>query len=75
MYGYATNRVKVPNFSGRRYWNFVKTQGCTVSGNAPGDSLSAIGKILDSGITFWHGDYVGNYRVGFNGDVITNPIS
>ena len=75
MYGYATNRVKVPNFSGRKYWNFVKTQGCTVSGNAPGDSLSAIGKILDSGITFWHGDYVGNYRVGFNGDVITNPIS
>lgn len=75
MYGYATNRVKVPNFSGRRYWNFVKTQGCTVSGNAPCDSLSAIGKILDSGITFWHGDYVGNYRVGFNGDVITNPIS
>jgi hypothetical protein len=75
MYGYATNRVKVPNFSGRRYWNFVKTQGCTVSGNAPGDSLSAIGKILDSGITFWHGDYVGNYRIGFNGDVITNPIS
>ena len=75
MYGYATNRVKVPNFSGRRYWNFVKTQGCTVSGHAPGDSLSAIGKILDSGITFWHCDYVGNYRVGFNGDVITNPIS
>lgn len=75
MYGYATNRVKVPNFSGRRYWNFVKTQGCTVSGNAPCDSLSAIGKILDSGITFWHGDYVGNYRIGFNGDVITNPIS
>lgn len=74
MYGYATNRVKVPNFSGRRYWNFVKTQGCTVSGIAPCDSLSAIGKILDSGITFWHGDYVGNYRVGFNGDVITNPI-
>lgn len=75
MYGYATNRVKVPNFSGRRYWNFVKTQGCTVSGNAPCDSLSAIGKILDSGITFWHGDYVGNYRIGFNGDVITNPIN
>ena len=74
MFGYATNRVKVPNFTGRRYWNFVKTQGSTVVGEIPGDSLSAIAKILDSGITFWHGDYVGNYRVGFNGDVITDPI-
>lgn len=74
LYGYATNRVKKPNLTGRKYWNFIKTNGATVVGNMPASSATAIGQILDSGITFWHGDYAGNYNIGNNGDVITNPI-
>ena len=77
MYGYATNRVKVPNFTGRTYWNFVKTNGASIRGNMPATAMSAICDILDGGINFWHGDYIGNYSVGKgnNDPVIKNPIS
>lgn len=53
MYGYSTNRVKVPNISSRPYWNYVKTIGCNLSGNAPAMELSQIKSIFDKGITFW----------------------
>ena len=76
MYGYATNRVKVPNFTGRQYWNFVKTNGATIKGNMPASAMAAICDILDGGINFWHGDYIGNYTIGkgANDKVIKNPI-
>ena len=77
-FGYATNRFKTPNFTGRQYWNFVQTKLASISGDMPATSMNAICEILDGGITFWHGDYIGNYKVGYNSatdkQVITNPI-
>jgi len=77
MYGYNIGRVKAPNLHSRTYWNFVKTNGASISGDMPASSMANIARILDGGITFWHGDYVGNYRIGYNGasnkQVITNP--
>lgn len=32
MYGYATNRVKVPNTHSRPHWNYVKTTNCNIHG-------------------------------------------
>jgi hypothetical protein len=61
MYGYATNRVKVPNINGRPSWNYVKTQNCKIVGNVPFNDIVKIRKMFDNGITFWHGDYVGDY--------------
>ena len=64
MYGYATNRVKVPNRTVRPHWNYVKTNGCVVIGNAPADDIRAICKMYDSGITFWkNASEVGNYSL------------
>lgn len=72
MFGYRTNRLKVPNRSGRRYWNYVKTCGCTLTGSAPADAAAALVQIYDKGITFWQcGDLsagnpfarVGNYSL------------
>ena len=65
MYGYATEKVKVPNTSGRRSWNYVKTKGARIGGNIPGSVADKICAILDRGITFWHpsatiGDYTQN---------------
>ena len=62
MFGYATMRVKVPNRTIRPHWNYVKTNGCDVVGNAPADDIRAVCKIYDNGITFWKnptevGDY------------------
>ena len=53
-YGYKVNRVKVPNVTGRRNWNFVKTIGCYIEADIPQDDLQEIKSMFDKGITFWH---------------------
>lgn len=53
MYGYKTNRLKVPNRSGRKSWNYVKTCGCNLTGSAPADVTAELVSIYDRGITFW----------------------
>lgn len=53
MFGYKTNRLKVPNRNGRKAWNYVKTCGCTLTGSAPADVTAALVQIYDRGITFW----------------------
>lgn len=60
-FGYATNRLKVPNIKGRPSWNYVKTKSCTVVGSVPFNDIDKIKASLNAGITFWHGDYVGDY--------------
>ena len=60
-YGYPINDNKVPNITGRPSWNFVKTQGAVVVGSVPFDDIVKIKSTLNNGITFWHGDYVGDY--------------
>ena len=74
-YGYATNRIKVPNLTGRRYWNFVMTENCTVKGDMPASSKEAIGRIFDGGITLWHNiNQIGNYRQNVTEGTVNNPI-
>lgn len=64
MYGYATHRVKVPNRKVRPHWNYTKTQGCVLQGNAPADDVRKICSIYDNGITFWkNASEVGNYSL------------
>lgn len=61
-YGYTCNKVKVPNISARPIWNFTKTQGCCVVGNAPAMALKNIAGIFDHGVRFWNDpDDIGNY--------------
>lgn len=54
MFGYATNRVKLPNITGRRNWNYVKTIGCYIAGNIPQGDMQEIKTMFDRGVTFWH---------------------
>ena len=64
VYGYATNKVKKPNISSRPHWNYVKTNGCVLKGNAPADDVRKICSIYDSGITFWKNpSEVGDYSL------------
>lgn len=74
-YGYNVHKVKQPNLTGRRYWNFVQTQDAVIAGDMPSSSKEAIGRIFDGGITFWHdGDQVGNYAQSVSEGSINNPI-
>ena len=54
MFGYKVNSVKIPNITGRNYWNFIKTIDCNVDGDIPQEDLETIRKACNSGITFWH---------------------
>ena len=63
MYGYQVDSVKIPNETGRAYWNYVKCSNSCHRGNVPSDHMAAINAIYDAGITFWHTDDIGNYSL------------
>lgn len=54
QFGYKCNRVKRPNITGRRNWNYVKTVGCYIEADIPQEDLQEIKNMFDNGITIWH---------------------
>lgn len=62
-FGYLTNRLKVPNITGRPAYNYVQCTGLDIRGNIPLNDINVIKNCFERGITFWHGDFVGNYSV------------
>lgn len=66
-FGYATNRVKVPNMTGRSTFNYVQTLDCTITGNIPFNDINNIKNAFNRGVTFWHGSVgannISNYSV------------
>lgn len=62
MFGYATHQVKMPEFTGRPNWNYIKTLNCVVTGSIPLEAKLEIENAFNHGVTFWHnyntfGDY------------------
>lgn len=69
-YGYKINRIKLPNMTSRRYFNYIQigTQeeiGFSNSlGSVPSSSMSVINNIYRRGVTIWHDhDTIGNYSL------------
>lgn len=63
LFGYKVNQVKTPNFHTRKYWNFVQTKDCNITGNFNNNDLQELKAVFDNGITFWHTDDIGNYSL------------
>lgn len=64
VYGYPVHRVKLPNISTRRHWNYVKTVDVNIVGSVPADDMAKIKACYNNGITFWrHGSEVGTYSL------------
>jgi hypothetical protein len=61
MFGYKVNRLKIPNLKTREHFNYVETIGANIKGNIPHEYLEKIKNVFNSGVTIWHGDYVGDY--------------
>lgn len=63
-FGYQVNRVKTPARHTRPSFNYIKTNGCTITGSVPADDMQMINTIHDKGVTYWsnHGA-VGDYSV------------
>ena len=73
MFGYQTNRVKVPNLSSRPYFNYVQTIDVNIKGGVPNDDLTRLKDIFNKGVTLWKSNCdVGDYWVdnSVNGTVI-----
>ena len=54
MYGYKINTTKVPNITGRRNWNYIKTVDCNIEGYIPQEDLNEIKGMFNNGVTIWH---------------------
>lgn len=54
MFGYKVNRLAVPNFKKRVYWDYIKTMNVNIEGNVPETDLNAIRNLFNNGCTFWH---------------------
>lgn len=74
--GYKINRLKVPNETGRTYWNYVQisnessigTTKSTIS--VPTNSMDTINNAYRAGLTIWHNhDNIGNYTL--NNTIVT----
>lgn len=65
-FGYVTNLVKVPNITGRRYWNYVQIGGSEIigTGNVPEIYMDSINRACRNGTTIWHNHAnIGNYNL------------
>ena len=65
-YGYKTLRNKVPNITGRTYWNYVEIgQNESIGhGSIPADALNVINNAFHQGVTIWHThSNIGNYEL------------
>lgn len=65
-FGYKVNAIKVPNITGRTYWNFVKIgQGEEVgNGSVPTKYMNDINNAFRRGVTVWHNHAnIGNFNL------------
>lgn len=69
-YGYAIGDLMgMDIIKSRKYWNYIKTIGCTISGNLPLDMTKKLRAIFDKGVTIWHTNEIGNYDLNNNSEV------
>lgn len=54
QYGYNVSLCKVPQWSSRPHYNFVKTNGVNIYGRLPKSEAAELAKLFDDGLTVWH---------------------
>lgn len=66
-YGYTINDIMHLNIiKSRKYWNYIQTVGCNITGAFPLDYQSKLRAIFDKGVTIWHTDDMYNYDLNNN---------
>ena len=63
MFGYKTNKLKIPNLNNRPNWNYVKTLGVIIKSKTSTsqvdhtvlqEDMQELKSLFDNGITLWH---------------------
>lgn len=62
-YGYAYNKIEIPNLHTRKSWDYIRTIDCNIYANINNDSLNKIKDIFNTGVTIWHTTDVDNYNL------------
>lgn len=62
MFGYAVNKVKIPNLKTRQCWNYVQLDTPCIVGSVPVQGMNRIKQAFSDGIRLWHVDEVGDYN-------------
>ena len=65
-FGYKINRLKTPNITGRKYWNYVEIGSSEEIGygEVPSKFMDTINNACRRGVTIWHNHAnVGNYTL------------
>lgn len=68
-FGYKINTVKLPNITGRTYWNYVEIGGTEEIGygEAPSTAMEVINGACRKGVTIWHNhSNIGNFNLTNN---------
>lgn len=53
-FGYRVNVFKVPQYTSRASWNFLKTKGVAIEGDIPQANMQEIKEMFNNGVTMWH---------------------
>lgn len=53
MFGYAQNKIGVPNIHARTSYTYVRTHNMCMAGNIPADAKRRIVQAFNDGVTFW----------------------
>ena len=64
--GYKVNTTKIPNITGRRYWNYIQiNQGEDLGvGSVPTKYMNVINQVARKGVTIWHDHAnIGNFNL------------
>ncbi len=72
-YGYKVNENKIPNITGRAYWNYIQIAESETLGHGeiPQRFMDEINRIARTGTTIWHShNNIGNYSLN---NSIVNP--
>lgn len=66
-FGYKVNSLKVPNITGRTYWNYIEiasSEEIAEGNDLPASYMSMINSICQKGVTIWHSHAnIGNYSL------------
>lgn len=68
VYGYITNKVKIPNIKNRNNFNFVKCHDISNFRGVPPRAKTAMTNAFSKGVFIWHNlGQIGNYDIDTNG--------
>lgn len=69
-YGYAQNKIAIPNLYARTYYTYIQTADCCIHGNATAAVINQIKNIFNKGVTVWKQTAITRF-----GDFSQNPLN